>query len=280
MNTPELIEAVKTGNLTSLSACLNQNGSVDAVEENGSTALMWAAHLGKSEVVQILLEHGASVFIEDPVGQNALTWASYGEDANDESIRRLREAGSPVTMIAAARLGDNGAIEQMIHKGYNINQTPHYGITPLLAAVDTGQAETVSLLLSFGADTEASDDLGTALAKAAQNGYFTIAERLIEHGARVNSHGNLGSPLSYASANAHSDIVLLLFQHGAEVNSTDMVGYTPLMDAAARGQFAVVNMLIEHGADPKYQNEDGNSAIKQARINGSKNIVRFLKSLN
>lgn len=75
----------------------------------------------------------------------------------------------------------------------------------------------VSMLLRFGANTNASDDAGiTVLHLATDGGLLTITAQL--------------------------------FNAGADVNCTDKDGLTPLYSAAGAGHQAIVRILLERGA--------------------------------
>ena len=54
---------------------LQNNASVDATSASGWTAIMSAAQHGETEVIRLLLSHGASVEIEDPEGRTAASIA-------------------------------------------------------------------------------------------------------------------------------------------------------------------------------------------------------------
>ena len=59
---------------------LFENGAdVDAKDNEGRTALFWAASNGRVEVVKVLIENGANVDVKDENGKTALHWAAlYG----------------------------------------------------------------------------------------------------------------------------------------------------------------------------------------------------------
>jgi ankyrin repeat protein len=56
-----IIEAIKKGDLESLKKMVTERESVNLADENGWTALHWAAGKGDANAVSFLLEHGADV---------------------------------------------------------------------------------------------------------------------------------------------------------------------------------------------------------------------------
>ncbi len=103
----------------------------------------------------------------------------------------------------AARLGEVESIKQHIENGTNLNeQESTSGVTPLVAAAITGQAQTADLLLKNGADVNAYDKAGsTALHAAAFFGHTDTVKVLLHHGADTDAkNGYENTPLETLSA--------------------------------------------------------------------------------
>ena len=63
---------------------------MDAIDEDGQTALMWAAGSGHTDVARMLIEHNANVTIVDSKGLKALDWAiTNGHEETECTIRTL-----------------------------------------------------------------------------------------------------------------------------------------------------------------------------------------------
>lgn len=120
------------------------------------TALMMASAYGETEIVKLLLEHGA-----------------------DAKVRRARGAGS--ALIGA---GNAEVARLLVEKGCDVNETNNVGRTPLLAASFPGDRDLVKFLLEKGADPNAKDRDGmTPLMHANKP---EIVRMLLAKGARVN----------------------------------------------------------------------------------------------
>lgn len=61
MSDLQLIDAVKTGQLAKVEEALNAGAAIQQQDEQGWTALNWAAGKGNVEIVRLLLERGADV---------------------------------------------------------------------------------------------------------------------------------------------------------------------------------------------------------------------------
>lgn len=74
---------------------LKRGAEIDAVTENGATALMIAVRNGHRELVDLLLQRAANPNIANENGDTALDWAEKVNNANNtEMIQHLRDAGA------------------------------------------------------------------------------------------------------------------------------------------------------------------------------------------
>lgn len=86
-------KAAANGNLSLVKQCLNTGISVDAVENNGWTALHTAAKHGQLAIIEQLLQSKASLFIEDKNGNTALAIAQLAkQQATVERLQNARKA--------------------------------------------------------------------------------------------------------------------------------------------------------------------------------------------
>jgi ankyrin repeat protein len=244
--TTDLFLAARTGDIPALRRALAAGAMIDAVSEEGATALAWAVANGHPEAVRVLLDAGADWRLQSPRGQSPLNVAVYLDDV--PVIRLLLEHGADVDeRITGPDVPDNLA-----------------GATPLYLAALHGRQAALAVLLAEGAAVDASNRQGqTALIPAAIRSDVPIVRALLAAGAaddRRDMHGL--SPLiaatgSWSSNAAVVETILLLIEHGADPNLATSplmpppyAGMTPLAAAADAGQVAAAAALLLAGADP------------------------------
>lgn len=144
-------------------------------------------------------------------------------------------------LIAAARSGDLGTLQELLDQGFDVDCELKYGATALMLAAARGQEEIVRLLLSVG--------------------------------AKVNRRNRFGaSPLLEASEKGHVGVVRLLIDAGAEINLPHNNGNTAIFAATVRRDRKMIKALLELGADPDLENFDGWSAKRWAEAESDSNI--------
>ena len=154
------------------------------------------------------------------------------------------------------------------------------GDTPLVAAVKSGDVDSVRQLLASGADANAlARDTATALIWAAVRDDLAAAQLLLEAGADPNiaSRNNI-VPLYEAITRGNAEMVDVLLQAGADVNARVYEGGdTPLMNAARVGDLEIAQKLIGSGAEVlPTQDNWGLDAMMFAATGGHADIVRLL----
>ncbi|XP_078583465.1 uncharacterized protein LOC144866125 isoform X2 [Branchiostoma floridae x Branchiostoma japonicum] len=162
--------------------------------------------------------------------------------------KRLREQA----LRHAAEKGDAVRVKQMLVEGVNPDAVDDYWKrTPLHLAAENGHHETVSALLTAGADVNVQDALQrTPLHLAAMRGHPETVSALLAAGTdgNVQDYHQI-TPLHLAAWSGHHETVSALLAAGADVNVQDRVQRTPLHLAAERGHLKTVSALLAAGAD-------------------------------
>ena len=123
----------------------------------------------------------------------------------------------------------------MLASGLNINDLFWYHReTPLILAVQSGNIESLEILLRAGADVNERKLGGdTAFIIAIKQGKCKQVERLIESGADVNQLDHKVMPALNVAIQYHNNLEMIsyLLASGADVNQTDDLGQSPLICA-------------------------------------------------
>ena len=150
-----LFKAALEGDLSKVSEMVQQGSDVNQTDQDGRTALMYAAFNGHAEVAKILLAHKTDVNLRDPEGRTALMFASSGPFP--ETVKLLLD-----------HQADPNIVDFQEH------------FTALMYAAAEGQLENVKILLGSKADPSLKDiDGDNALTFARNNGHLEVA-RLLE----------------------------------------------------------------------------------------------------
>jgi ankyrin repeat protein len=266
---PEYSKALRSGDARQLREALDHGAPTNARDAAGTTPLMRAAVYGDLASVRLLIERGADVNATNAAGATALMRAS----SNYEKTRLLLEHGAKVNtrsalgntplMLAARPWNSHKTVSLLLKHGADAKATNDFGATALMAAAAGGDAESVRLLLKYGADPNARPAANqpgfffgggrSPLMWAAYHGNNEIAKLLLDAGADVNGEGFTGTPLSQAAWADQTSTARLLIERGAQVNQAHRVwGYTALHWAASTDERnpALANLLLQHGADP------------------------------
>ena len=186
-------------------------------------------------------------------------------------------------LLESAKLGELARVRELLAKGTGVNTPDRRGLTPLIWASASGNAELVRQLLESGAvvDRRANDGT-TALMLAASNGFTDVVRVLLAGGADVAaarggvkarqlalSRGHaeaaalleqaegLGGRLLQGASEGNDTIVRQMLALGAPVNVADERGVTSLMNAARNGDLGMLQALLSRGADSSASDSQG-----------------------
>ncbi|CAH8672524.1 unnamed protein product [Schistosoma rodhaini] len=230
------------------------------------TPLMEAASVGYTDIVKLLLEHGACVAQKSNTGNTALHYAATS--GHLECVCLLLQYNSPMEvqndtghtpLMEATSNGHVDVARCLIKHGCDINtHSAEFKESALTLASYKGHAEMVRFLLTAGADHEhRTDEMHTALMEAAMEGHVEVARLLLAHGANVNiPQDSFESPLTLAACGGHTELAHLLIGYGADIEEVNDEGYTPLMEAAREGHEETVALLLAVGAEVNARTEE------------------------
>jgi ankyrin repeat protein len=263
---------VKTGGSSALQLALQSRGSepiVTALIAAGADLspmkdrLVWAICTGQLSPVRAVIQAGANVNAETPMGNPLIVAVNRG--FKDVALS-LIDAGADVNagnqldspLLAAIKRGDTEISCALICAGALLSQKDLSGSLPLVEAAYRGDLRVVGALIEAGADVQAEANVYekftqnvvhkvTALIAAARQGYGDVVEILLHAGADVRARDGTGlTARDWAIQHKHIAVIDRLEKDGAGRQQVEP-GESLLM-AAERGDAADVQRSIEEGA--------------------------------
>ena len=288
-------DAVTSGDMKATAAWLDAGGDIDATADTkmrcgstfpGVTLLMNATAGGQLKIIELLIQRGANVNLQDSNGMNALVYAVVatreGGPGSVAIVRELLRAGADVQLrtekhgytaldfaeqfkcpqiaamltAAMASIGSAGSAAAL-------RPPPAAGWMAINDAVTSGDVKATAAWLDAGSDVNATVD------RMAPDGIIHTGITMLMH---ASSHGQL-------------KLIELLIQRGTNVKLQDSIGMSALMNAvyATRdggpGSPAVVRELLRAGADVQLRNVNGQTTLDLAELCKSpKEVVAMLKA--
>lgn len=233
-----LIEAVQNDDRDS-ATLLNKKVDVNAREEDGATALAWAAVRCNLETAALLLKAGANPNL-----------------TNEQGIGPL---------YIAITNGSPAMVKLLLDKRADANVARESGETPLMAAVHLGQIEVVKMLLDHHADVNAREKRfgQTALMWAA--GHPVLTRLLVEHGADVHAVSKVWD----ITATIYTPTTSTIGKTGIPWNNDGVYtskqgGQNPLLFAVQKHDLESVRILMDAGIDVNAPAADGTTPLLAA----------------
>eukprot|EP00052_Salpingoeca_macrocollata_P008743 m.68989 g.68989 ORF g.68989 m.68989 type:complete len:582 (-) comp16746_c0_seq1:26-1771(-) len=302
----DLVVAAEEGNLELVKDILSraEPATINLVDVNGYSCLHYACSSGSMEMVEFLLDSGASLLsMNNKRGQTPLHCACNA--GHSKIVRRLVDHADFATAVnSCSKEGKCSAlhcaaystaptapeiVQILLEHGAECNTQDVYGNTPLIFATRQGKhSNIVRMLLNAGADPLLEDDGGvTALHYAAFMGKPAMVEALLAAGAAQvlkmhqdpTEHSPL-FPLYQAARGGFLRCCELLLDAGAPVNQATYTGKRALHAAADSYFLQVVRLLLERGADINATDETGISTLSMAASRGWAPMVELLLEFN
>jgi len=157
----------------------------------------------------------------------------------------------------------------------NVKDKAYDGITPLHAAVETGNIEIVKFLLAHGAKTNIRDyQKRTPLMMMDSDSTPELFQLLVSYGAKTNLVDKEGNTILHHFAGFDNpEIVRMLVANGIDLNSINKDGETALIVAADGGASENVKALLEAGADPNIRGRGAKTAWDSAYDEAIKSLL-------
>ena len=185
--------AAQKGDTAKIDRLAAGKADLNARDGNGRTPLHVAAFAGQREAIKALVKYGADTSLLDKDRYDGVTIAAVAND--DETLRVLLAQGASAklvtsrydgtALIAAAHLGHEGVVRQLIAAGAPLNHINNLHWTAAIEAVVLGNGgprhqETLRALIAAGANLQLADRQGNTPLQLARSRGYTEMVRMLE----------------------------------------------------------------------------------------------------
>ncbi|MDE7298580.1 MAG: ankyrin repeat domain-containing protein [Lachnospiraceae bacterium] len=242
--------------------------SMEQIDNNGVSAVHWAARNGHLEMMKIMLEKGVDPNLtqDQPAeaGNTPLHVACiYGhsdivklleENGGDSSLQNVNGEIPAHHAVMKKKFGGDLNAEQraeVLRALGTLDGVRNDGKTPLmlLQFLDINTVtKLLPIFLEKGVDVNAVDNVGnTALILNTQNMCFKdVVKELVRAGADVNVSDNDGNTALYhALKYGNQEVARFLIKKGADYNHANKRGVTPVQVAVEKGYDTVLELMTD-----------------------------------
>lgn len=184
--------AAHKGDVAKIEQLAASKADLNARDSNGRAPVHVASFAKQRNAIRALVKAGADINLLDKDRYDGATIASVADD--EETLRVLLAAGANAklitsrydgtALIAAAHLGHDGVVKQLIAAGAPLDHVNNLHWTAAIEAVvlgngDTRHQETLRALINAGANLQLTDRQGnTPLQLANARGYMEMVKML------------------------------------------------------------------------------------------------------
>src|SRR5581483_1545452 len=233
------IEAVQADDRASVARILATHPNVNSQQDDGATALAWAAMRSNTEIAQLLIRAGANPNL-----------------VNEQGVGPL---------YIAIQNGSTPIVRMLLAHGANPNLARPDGETPLMLATRLGQIEMMKMLLQRGAAVNAREKKfeQTTLMWAA--GHPAETRLLLDHGADIHAV----SKTWRITATIYTPTTSTIGKTGIPWNndgtwSGDQGGQNALLFAVQQHDLESARMLLDAGVDVNIRAANGTTPLLAA----------------
>ena len=202
---------------------------------------------GRVDEVKELVQRNPSLKdARDASGASAILVATY--NMKPDVVNALVELGATIDIFEASVLGKVDRIQEIL-KGNPARASEHApdGFTPVALAAFFGQPLAVKALIAAGADVTAAAKNALkvqALHAAVAGRNLDIVKAVLDAGADPNAQQQSGfRPMHEAGTNANRKLAELLLAHGGDPSLPNDAGQTPIDFAREKGHAEFADWL-------------------------------------
>jgi len=215
-----------------------------AENEDGMDIVLYAAHAahhtGKTQVLDVLLRHNASINVHAAAALGMLDKVRATQRVSPQVLNQPGAWGRTPLHWAACG-GHVTLLKYLLEQGVHLESRDHWGCTALHMAVDFGHGTAVALLLDKGASPLVAMRNGKQVLHLASAENPQLLKLLLSRGAHLD--------LFAAAALGQNNLAYnWIKRHPEAVHELLPLGASPLNLAAERGHLSMANLLLENGA--------------------------------
>ncbi len=229
----------KKNDVEGIRGALNGGADVNEVDSKRYTALHWACKLGHTDVVNVLLEHGANAQSIDQYGE----WPVF---------RAVRNGHVSIARSLLAQYGLPGTTPEYYscnHKASGFLRTQL-----LLSVLERADIPMAELICEYSLHFDATDDNGqgeTLLMRESRRGHDIAVQTLCKLGANLRAADNKGNTaLHHAMSKGHLPTIIELITAGCPLDVENSYGRTPMWAAVYYERPEAARLLLDAGVKP------------------------------
>ena len=280
------VVAASTGNLEIIKELVSAGANPKAADAAEQNALHWAARVGKTEAVKLLISLGVPINQGKRGGTPINQAAMYGQD---EAIRVLIRNGADLTkqgpwgltaLALAAKYDRLEVVRVLIDAMHGRRMLPLRDPEAMVQGAGRGSVALVDALLAAGGDPNSvSPANGPALLFATEFHRWDAVRRLLKAKVNVNARHPRGPTfLHMAIADNVIDVAQAAIAAGADIEGKHALGVsTPLIWAIERHYPEMVRMLLAAGADPTNKGRWIRTPMEEAERAGQADVIDLIR---
>ena len=284
--TGSLMDAIRRNDVLTVRHS-NRDEVTREIDETGTTPLMYAALCATSDIIRALIDRGAGVNAANEAGATALMWAATASTENVKALLALgaevnaRTTNGRTALLTATRYGNADTMRALLAAGADTADA-QVRRTLLTGSFFSANPAVRDVLRQAGVVATSSADLTGTVLNWTRDDLATLTG-LLALGVSPKEQSPLFTvrlPTVFLSArDGNLDAVRAFVGAGADPSVIGMRGWTALMLAASarRSNIAMLQYLIEHGADVNARDEAGRTALDWALTRGETEVSAFLR---
>lgn len=217
---PELLMAIRIGHVSRCALLLEKSpGSANAIDGDGTPALMRASMLGHADIVTLLIHKGAYTERRDPKGYTSLLHAC--ERGKAKAVKALLDGGANPRVNTRQLLG---------HKFEILDDD-----TPMGLATEYGHTDVITVLQNFSMEEERREKEREKEAKARKRKGLNYDDEPIKTKAEIEKENKKKEDEAIAASNPE----IVRMKDSSESSSSRSLGLDDALNIAEEAEAAI-----------------------------------------